>query len=320
MAREPEQSIDVTSSDRVLELDQAGRRLAGRWVVRGLSLGVARGEVLGLLGVNGAGKSTTLRMTAGVLAPGAGTVRVDGEDLYERPDLARRRIGYLPEAPPLHAELTPLEFLRFCARLRGMPRSAQAAAVERAIERCGLGEVRRRPIAALSKGFRQRIGIAQAIVHEPALIVLDEPASGLDPVQAMNLRELVRGLGAEHAVVLSTHLLPDVPACCDRVAILHRGELRHLGLARPLDPTALRVGVAKVLGSDDWLALAPVAAVEPIDASHWRVRLHPGTPVEALARAVVERGFGLLELGSDAAPLESTFLAIAASDAAVDAA
>jgi ABC-2 type transport system ATP-binding protein len=259
-------------------------------------------------------------MIAGVLAPSAGTVRIDGEDLYDRPELARRRIGYLPETPPLHAELTPQEFLRYCARLRGMPRSAQAAAVERALERCGLGEVRRRPIAALSKGFRQRIGIAQAIVHEPALIVLDEPASGLDPVQALNLRELVRGLGTEHAVVLSTHLLPDVPACCDRVAILHRGELRHLGPARPQDPTALRVGVAKVLGSGDWLALAPVAAVEAIDASHWRVRLHPGTPVEALARAVVEHGFGLLELGSDAAPLESTFLAIAASDATVDAA
>ena len=310
----------MTEPDRVLTLDQAGRRLAGRWVVRGLDLDIARGEVLGLLGVNGAGKSTTLRMIAGVLAPSAGTVRIDGEDLYERPDLARRRIGYLPELPPLHAELTPLEFLRFCARLRGMPRAAQAAAIERAIERCGLGEVRHRPIAALSKGFRQRVGIAQAIVHGPALIVLDEPASGLDPVQAMNLRALVRGLGNEHAVVLSTHLLPDVPACCDRVAILHRGELRHLGPARPQDPVALRVGVAKVLASEDWLALAPVAAVEPIDARHWRVRLHPGTPVDAFARAVVERGFGLLALGSDAPPLESTFLAIAASDAAVDAA
>lgn len=319
-AREPEQSPAVNVSDHVLDLDQAGRRLAGRWVVRGLGFGVARGEVLGLLGVNGAGKSTTLRMIAGVLAPSAGAVHVDGEDLYERPERARRRIGYLPETPPLHEELTPLEFLRFCASLRGVPRAAQASAVARALERCGLGYVRRRPIAALSKGFRQRIGIAQAIVHEPALIVLDEPASGLDPVQAMNLRELVRGLGAEHAVVLSTHLLPDVPACCDRVAILHRGELRHLGPARPADPTALRVGVSKVLGSADWLALAPVEAAEPIDASRWRVRLRPGTPVEALADAAVERGFGLVELGTDAAPLETTFLAIAASDAAADAA
>ena len=310
----------MTAPARVLRLDQAGRRLAGRWVVRGLGFDVARGEVVGLLGVNGAGKSTTLRMIAGVLAPSAGTVRIDDEDLYERPDLARRRIGYLPETPPLHAELTPLEFLRFCARLRGMPRTAQPAALERALERCGLGEVRHRPIATLSKGFRQRIGIAQAIVHEPALIVLDEPASGLDPLQAMNLRELVRSLGSQHAVVLSTHVLADVPACCDRVAILHRGELRHIGTARPLDPAALRVGVTKALRNDDWLALTPVAAVEPIDARHWRVRLRPDTPVEALAQAVVEQGFGLVEIGADAATLESTFLAIATRDAAADAA
>jgi len=310
----------VSESEPVLQLDHAGRRLAGRWVVRGLGLEVGRGEVLGLLGVNGAGKSTTLRMIAGVLAPDEGAVRIDGLDLYERPERARRRIGYLPESPPLHAELSPLEFLGYCVRLRGLARPARAAAVARAIERCGLGDVRRRPIAALSKGFRQRIGIAQAIVHEPALIVLDEPASGLDPVQAMNLRELVRSLADSHAVVLSTHLLPDVPACCDRVAILHRGVLRHLGPARPADPTALRVGVAKVLAGADWLALAPVAAVEAVDVRHWRVRLHPGTPVDALARAVVEHGFGLLELAPDAAPLESTFLAIAASEAAADAA
>lgn len=212
-----------------LALHQVGRVLAGRDAVRGLALELRRGEVLGLLGVNGAGKSTTLRMIAGVLAPSRGSVRLGGEDLYEHPELARRRIGYLPEVPPLHAELTPVEFLAFCARLRGLARTNVAAAVDRAIDRCELGEVRRRPIAALSKGFRQRVGLAQAILHEPELVVLDEPASGLDPVQALKLRALVRGLGTEHAVVLSTHVLPDVAACCDRVAILHRGELRHVG-------------------------------------------------------------------------------------------
>jgi ABC-2 type transport system ATP-binding protein len=317
---DPEQSGDVNPPDPVLRLQHASRRLGGRVVVRALDLEVARGEVLGLLGVNGAGKSTTLRMIAGVLAPSAGGVRIDGEDPYERPAIARRRIGYLPEVPPLHAELTPLEFLGFCARLRGLPRASIAAAVERALERCGLGEVRRRPMTALSKGFRQRVGIAQAIVHEPALIVLDEPASGLDPVQALNLRELVRSLGATHAVVLSTHLLPDVAACCDRVAILHHGELRHLGPAHHAQDRALRVGVAKPVGAGDWLALPMVQAAEALDAQHWRVRLRDDVPVEAFARAVVERGFGLVALGADAAPLESAFLAIAASAPAADAA
>ena len=320
MPPEPEQSGDVNSPDPVLRLQHASRRLGGRAVVRALELEVARGEVLGLLGVNGAGKSTTLRMIAGVLAPSQGRVVIDGEDPYERPAIARRRIGYLPEVPPLHAELTPLEFLAFCARLRGLPRASIAAAVERALERSGLGEVRRRPIAALSKGFRQRVGIAQAIVHEPALIVLDEPASGLDPVQALNLRELVRSLGTTHAVVLSTHLLPDVAACCDRVAILHHGELRHLGSARPADASAWCVGVVQPLAARDWLALPMVEAAEALDPHQWRVRLRDGAPVDAFARAVVEQGFGLVALGADAAPLESTFLAIAASGPAADAA
>ncbi|MFI4969585.1 MAG: ABC transporter ATP-binding protein [Lysobacterales bacterium] len=300
----------------MLDLDHVSRRLAGRNVVRDLNLNIARGEVLGLLGVNGAGKTTTLRMIAGVLAPSTGTVRLDGADLHEQAESARRRIGYLPETPPLHAELTVEEFLRFCARLRGLARAAVAGAVARTLEHCELGEVRRRPIATLSKGFRQRVGLAQAILHEPDLVVLDEPASGLDPVQAMKLREIVRGLGREHAVVLSTHVLPDVLACCDRVAILHQGELRHTGPTRAdADAGDLRVGVARPLRVDDWRALPMVATAEPIDALHWRLRLEPDATVAALAVAIVERGFDLVELQPGHGSLEQTFLAIAAGDA-----
>ena len=298
-----------------LALDQVGRRLAGRVVVRAVSLQLARGEVLGLLGVNGAGKTTTLRMIAGVLAPTFGSVRLDGADLYEQPELARRRIGYLPETPPLHAELTALEFLGFCARLHGVARAAVRATVDRALERCELGDVRRRPRGAQAQGFRQRVGVAQAILHEPELIVLDEPASGLDPVQAMKLRELVRGLGQEHAVVLSTHVLPDVAACCDRVAILHQGELRHVGDVHAVATTSLRVGITKALRSEDWRTLPMVVAAEPIDVAHWRVQLASGSAIDAFAAAVVSAGFGLIALGADRTSLESTFLAIAASDA-----
>ena len=304
-----------------LALKRIGRRLAGRSVVRDLDLNVARGEVLGLLGVNGAGKTTTLRMIAGVLAPSTGTVRLDGIDLYEHPELARKGIGYLPETPPLHVELTPTEFLCYCARLRGVARTAVRATVARALERCELGAVRNRLIAALSRGFRQRVGLAQAILHEPALVVLDEPASGLDPVQAIRLRELVRSLAADHAVVLSTHVLPDVSACCDRVAILHQGELRHSGaISACADFGTLRVGVIRELTMEDWLALPPVLAAHALDAHHWRIELRSGAAVDAFAALVVERGFGLDELCAETSALERTFLAIATSDATAQAA
>jgi len=305
------------SAPPVLVLQKVSRVLAGRPVVCDLDLALAKGEVLGLLGVNGAGKSTTLRMIAGVLGPTTGCVRLDGKDLHEHPELARRGIGYLPETPPLHPELTVAEFLVFCARLHGVA-SGSAKAVDRAIERCGLGEVRRRLIGALSKGFRQRVGLAQAILHEPALIVLDEPASGLDPVQALKLRELVRGLGADHAVVLSTHVLPDVLACCDRVAILHEGILRHEGSLAGFEPgAAVRVRVARPLTLNDWLGLGAIGAAAPIagDARQWRFRLRDGVSASVLAAAIVERGFGLEELRAENSALEEIFMAIASGSA-----
>jgi ABC-2 type transport system ATP-binding protein len=303
----------------VLALDRVSRDLAGRRVVRDLTLALAKGQVLGLLGVNGAGKSTTLRMIAGVLAPSAGRVLIDGDDLGENPGLARRRIGYLPEVPPLHAELTVTEFLAFCARLHGLARDADPA-VARAIDRSGLGAVRRRQIGALSKGFRQRVGLAQAILHEPALIVLDEPASGLDPVQTLNLRELVRGLGADHAVVLSTHVLPDVVACCDRVAILHEGVLRHEGRLDAAEHAGdVRIRSVRALSAKDFEPIAIVMAATPTagDACQWRVRLRDGASPSALASALVERGFGLEELRAEGSALEETFMTIAAGATAV---
>lgn len=216
------------SPEPLLQLQGVTRRLSGRTIVDGVTLALERGCVLGLLGVNGAGKSTSLRMIAGVLAPSAGKVLFDRRDLHEEPALARR-LGYLPETPPLYAELRVDEYLAFCARVRGVRSADARKAVERVIERCGLGEVRRRLCGNLSKGFAQRAGIAQAIIHDPDLIVLDEPASGLDPVQAASIRQLVRELGRERAVILSTHLLHDVTACCARVAILHGGRLRYDG-------------------------------------------------------------------------------------------
>ena len=248
------------SATPILQLQGATRRMAGRTIVDGVTIALDRGCVLGLLGVNGAGKSTTLRMIAGVLAPSAGRVLFDGRDLHEEPGLAQR-LGYLPETTPLYAELRVDEYLMFCARLHGLRAADARKAVDRAIERCGLGEVRRRLCGNLSKGFAQRTGIAQAIVHDPDLIVLDEPASGLDPVQAASIRELVRELGRERAVILSTHLLHDVTACCTRVAILHGGRLRHDGAVADLagdnaHGTSLEKVFFRIASGDDAQAAA----------------------------------------------------------------
>ena len=184
-------------AETLLRLENVSRRLAGRPVVEKIDLQLDRGTVLGLLGVNGAGKSTTLRMVCGVLAPSSGKVFVSGSDLRENPRSAATAIGYLPEQPPLYAELRVDEYLAFCARLRQFSGKKLRAAVDSVIERCGLGEVCHRLLGNLSKGFQQRAGIAQAIVHDPALIVLDEPASGLDPLQSANIRSLIQ-IGRAH--------------------------------------------------------------------------------------------------------------------------
>jgi len=305
----------------LLRLSEVSRVLAGRVVVAGLNLSVEHGSVLGLLGVNGAGKSTTLRMIAGVLCPSAGQVLIGGKDLSEYPETARTKLGFLPERVPLYAELRVDEYLAFCARLHGLSGAAPAKAASTTIERCALGDVRRRLLGNLSKGYQQRVGIAQAIVHDPALIVLDEPASGLDPLQAAGIRALIAELRSSgHAVILSTHLLPDVQACCDRVAILHGGRLRHDGPTHALTGTGtLRVRVQAALDAEAWTALKSVRRADRADA-FWRVELAAGAGPAQLAHEIIGRGWALLELRREEPSLEQTFLRIASTDDAREAA
>lgn len=211
--------------DSLIHAAGVSRRHATHVVVSDLALDVPAGMALGLLGINGAGKSTLLRMLAGVLAPDAGRIAIAGVDLQEDPGAARRLIGWLPERAPLYPELSVCEVLDFAARLRGLSRGAAQLAVARAIERCDLGEVRQRLCANLSRGFAQRVGLAQAIVHEPPVLLLDEPTAGLDPLQAQRFHALLGDLKPGRAIVLSSHQLAEVQASCDAAAILHDERL-----------------------------------------------------------------------------------------------
>jgi ABC-2 type transport system ATP-binding protein len=214
----------------VLQLESVTRRRAGRPAVSDLSLRLEAGQVLGLLGVNGAGKSTTLAMVAGALRPDGGSIRIQGQDFLEQPELARQALGWLPEAAPLWPELTVREHLDAHGRLRGLSGERLDEARDAVLERLELNNLSRRLAGVLSQGQRQRLGLACALLHRPALLVLDEPANALDPVQVVALRTLLRELAAAGtAVILSTHQLAEVTAVCDRVAILHEGVLRYDG-------------------------------------------------------------------------------------------
>lgn len=212
------------SQKYVVEARQVSRLYGVHCAVDDLVLQLAKGEVLGLLGPNGAGKSTTMQMLTGNLAPTTGEIVINGCDLLDEPQQAKRHLGYLPEQPPVYRDMTVNEYLTYCGRLHGLSKQHLLQAVAQSVERCNLGDVQRRLIFNLSKGFQQRVGIAQAILHNPAVVILDEPTVGLDPIQIREIRSLIRELGNEHSVILSTHILPEVQAVCDRVQILNKGR------------------------------------------------------------------------------------------------
>lgn len=210
----------------LLSAQSLSRSYGNHLAVNNVSFEIYKGEVLGFLGPNGAGKSTTMKMLSGNLAPNQGEITINGYDLIEDPKQAKAEIGFLPEQPPLYKELSVIEFLTFCARINKIPRTKIRLAVTTAIERCGLSNVTKRLIAHLSKGYQQRVGIAQAIIHTPSVVILDEPTSGLDPIQIIEIRQLIRDIAAEHSVILSTHILPEVQTLCDRVQIINHGQLQ----------------------------------------------------------------------------------------------
>jgi ABC-2 type transport system ATP-binding protein len=209
----------------MIEVANLSKRYGELAAVRDVSFTAPKGQILGFLGPNGAGKTTTMRIITGFLPATSGTVRVEGFDVFTQSSEVRRRIGYLPESPPLYNDMTADGFLRFVARLKGLARGDIGGALDRVLETCGLTAVRDRLLGHLSKGFRQRVGLAQALIHDPPVLILDEPTIGLDPRQIIEIRSLIRTLGGKRTVVLSTHILPEVSQVCDKVVIINDGRI-----------------------------------------------------------------------------------------------
>ncbi len=300
----------------MIEVEHLSKTYVDTPVVDDLSFFVPEGQVLGFLGPNGAGKTTTMRMLTAFLPPTRGRVVVAGVDLDADPVELRRHVGYLPENVPLYPELRVEEYLRFRADVEGVPRDRIRENLEYVVDRCMIGDVVRQVIGTLSKGYRQRVGLAGALIHRPPVLILDEPTVGLDPNQIIKIRELIRELGKEHTVVLSTHILPEVEQVCERVLIIDHGRIVADG-----SPEALRtqlVGnptvVAELPGADgaavEALAGLPgVLRVSPVREGRYRVEHDPEhDPREAIFRLAVERGWVLTELRREAASLEDVFV------------
>ena len=296
------------------------KRFGSHVVVDDLSFEVGAGTVLGFRGPNGAGKTTTMRMVTGYLPPSRGSVSIDGCDLLKQPIDAKRRIGYLPENPPLYPELTVPQFLRFVVEIKDVPRARRAGAVDRPIERANLGEVAGKRISTLSKGFKQRVGLAQAIVHEPAVLVLDEPTSSLDPTQRVEVRDLIVALRGEHTVLLSTHILPEVSQVTDRVVIINRGRVMAVDSPQNLsqrlrgrEEVIVEVGGAAATDVRHVVAAVPgVMSVqtEQTDSGAVTARIESalGTDVRADIACVLAGRWQLLALRSESLSLEEIFL------------
>lgn len=292
--------------------------------VHDVSFEIGRGEVLGFLGPNGAGKSTTMQIISGNLAPSAGLVQINGIDLLDQPKQAKSQLGYLPEQPPLYRELTVDEYLGYCAQINRIPANKRPAAVDTVKQRCGLTEVGRRLIGNLSKGFQQRVGIAQAIIHSPAIVILDEPTVGLDPNQIHEIRTLIRELASEHSVILSTHILPEVQAICDRVQIIHKGKLvlhdTIAGLQRKMQASSLLAAFRHPPAEQELASLPGVNSVELLPDARVKIHYDPGNdPAEALVQQSVAQQWGLYELIPERMSLEQIFMDITQSEDVADA-
>jgi ABC-2 type transport system ATP-binding protein len=313
----------------MIEVEHLSKIYGSTSAIQDVCFEVEPGEILGFLGPNGAGKTTTMRILAGYLPATTGTARIAGHDVHEDSMAVRRRIGYLPEIPPLYPDMTVEGFLHFVARIKGVAAGDRNLKVKTALERCNLSEKRKILIRKLSKGFRQRVGIAQAIVHDPPAIILDEPTVGLDPRQIIDVRNLIKSLAGEHTIILSTHILPEVSMTCSRVAIINRGRLVATNTPETLmaqlaggsgyelevdgDATKLQ-RLLQVLPGICLVEIVPVEDLPP-QRSLIRITCVPNTePGRDIAAVTIGAGFGLHELRRTRATLEDVFLELTMQD------
>jgi gliding motility-associated transport system ATP-binding protein len=310
----------------MIEVEHLTKRYGPTLAVSDVSFEVQKGEVLGFLGPNGAGKTTTMRILTGFLPPTDGCARVAGFDVRESPLEAKRRTGYLPESPPVYPEMTVKEYLAFVGRIKGVARRDLKARIGEVSEKCAVQDVFNRPIGKLSKGYRQRVGLAQAIIHNPDVLILDEPTAGLDPKQIIETRELIRNLGGQHTVILSTHILPEVSKTCQRVVVINQGRVVAAGAPDELNMRlqGFETVVVTVEGPaaeiiDRLQRVQGVNLVEPRESAGARmtfeIHAEKGHDVRAeLARAIVESQWKLFELKTSGMSLEDIFLKLTTQD------
>ena len=312
----------------MIEVQHLTKRYGPVTAVDDVSFKVERGEILGFLGPNGAGKTTTMRILTGYMPPTGGKALVGGYDVQDQPIEAKRRTGYLPETPPLYPEMTVRDYLDFCARLKGVPRAERVSRVKNSMERTRIADVAKRHCGKLSKGYRQRVGLAQALLHNPDVLILDEPTAGLDPKQIIETRQLIKQLGGDHTVILSTHILPEVSQTCGRVVIINKG--RVVAVDSPENLTSRLTGSETMLlqvdaaGADPTAALTAVPGVTQVRVADTRgtvtsleVESGQGRDVRRdLAAAIVNRSWGLLELRPMRMSLEEIFLHLTTEDTA----
>jgi ABC-2 type transport system ATP-binding protein len=296
-----------------VEAIELTRLYGGREAVSNVNFTLSKGEVLGFLGPNGAGKSTTMKMLTGNLAPSHGSVKICGIDMIENPKEAKALIGYLPEMRPLYKELTVDEYLTMAARLHRVSAKHIKKAVENAKERCGLTHMSKRLIENLSNGYQQRVGIAQAIIHSPMVVILDEPTVGLDPIQIRDIRTLIREVGTDHSVIISTHILPEVEMVCDHVQIIDKGKLVFNGsidvLKRQRIGNKLLIGLRNPPAIEEILRISGVSEAESLANGLIRVRYAENAePAEAIVQAAVQQGWGLHQIAPDQTSLEDVFM------------